>query len=331
MIRTTGTMTHNRQGSAPRAAIGLAAPAHPGRPIASTGGRMLAADEAPPRALGAFGSAFSLPMSSAQLPVPSRRTLVQMRCQLTPIEGGGDADALRVAGTRCRLLREERAQKIRYTAAQHDIEGLKELLGQLPPDDVEAVINQGSRTGHTALYAAYRARTIYWHPVSQEAMKTMTYLLENGANPNAPFVVGDNLDTFEKNNKSPLVRSLFGVEEPRKGIGGFTLLHDVAHDGALNAARLLVGYAADVNALSESGSTPLTSALIWDFRLSSASQSAHMIDFLLQKGATLPPDYRPAEISRKHAADILTQLPRISEMSESQRARVTAFLASINA
>jgi ankyrin repeat protein len=57
-----------------------------------------------------------------------------------------------------------------------------------------------------------------------------------------------------------------------------TLLHDMAHEGDLEKARLLVDHGADINALDEEyRSTPLGVAARWG--------NAEMVEFLLSRGA----------------------------------------------
>lgn len=78
--------------------------------------------------------------------------------------------------------------------------------------------------------------------------ETATFLLENGMNPN-------HMNWRE-----------------------FTLLHDMAHTGDVEKARLLIDHAADINAVDEEYcSTPLGYAVRWGHR--------EMVSFLLEHGA----------------------------------------------
>ena len=184
------------------------------------------------------------------------------------------------------------ADDILQAASNGDAEALEASLdaeGSVDPTILERPLFFAAQSGHTDIVAI---------------------LLEHGADANTMLDFGSPLQKAARGNHKKTVELLLkaGADpSAQAGDKDYTPLHDAAERGALDAAKVLVAYGANVNAREFWGVPPIHLATIKD--------RAEMISFLSESGAQ---PIEPPPISETELATADLELGRISAIGCTQ-------------
>ncbi len=178
------------------------------------------------------------------------------------------------------------ANDVLQAARQGDVAALNASLGadgNVDPATLAQPLFFASQSGHTDIVAI---------------------LLDHGADPNTILDFGSALQKAARGNHAEIVELLLKAgAEPNAQAGDKdqTPLHDAAERGALDAAKLLVAYGADVNARQRWGKPAIHLATLKD--------QVEMISFLAQNGAR---PIEPPSISDEELATADLELGRVT-------------------
>ncbi|MES0824939.1 ankyrin repeat domain-containing protein [Ruegeria sp. SCP11] len=185
-----------------------------------------------------------------------------------------------------------KADEILQAARKGDTEALETSLaaeGSVDPTSLERPLFFAAQSGHTDIVAI---------------------LLEHGADANTMLDFGSPLQKAARGNHEKIVELLLkaGADpSAQAGDKDYTPLHDAAERGALDAAKILVAYGANVNAREFWGVPPI--------HLATIKEKAKMVSFLSESGAR---PIEPPPVSETELATADLELGRIAAISCTQ-------------
>ena len=196
--------------------------------------------------------------------------------------------ALAVMLTGCGFIH-KRTSKLLFFDRGGEPVYLHEIFSLTIYDEMAEAIKNGNPNRFKALYGDSQlvneegrsGITLLWLAVKFQQEEIVEFLLDRGASPNVEIDRVDSIIGLAAEGDSAILRRILAagasIDQESGGMRRFLPVHHAAESGRIENMKMLLAVGADVNSRSETGSTPLSTAV--------ALRNMKMALYLLEAGA----------------------------------------------